>query len=148
MLDLCWYSPWAPSSVVKKSKPWQKEWSIAYRKDVCLYQIELVNSNRRISETNFQHNCAKARASTNHTDVFIFLWNHINKRNVGQFYCFCTCAECVKFQNEFSRIRKSMMATKMVSQKGRPPEGMSLNWLESFSLQKETTEEECDDISL
>lgn len=36
----------------------------------------------------------------------------------------------------------------MVSQKGRPPEGMNLNWLESFSLQKDTTEEECDDISV
>lgn len=100
---------------------------------------------RGISETNF---LAKARASTNHTDVFGFLWNNINKTNVGQFYCFCTCAECVKFQKGFSRIRKSVKATKVVSQKGRPPEGTNQNWLESFSLQKETTEEECDNRGL
>lgn len=38
-----------------------------------------------------------------------------------------------------------MEATKILSCKGRPSGGTNLNWLESFSLQKETPEEECDD---
>lgn len=38
-----------------------------------------------------------------------------------------------------------MEGTKILSWKGRPPDGTNLNWLESFSLQKDIPEEECDD---
>lgn len=109
VLDSCWYLSLAPTLVAMKSKTLPEEWSFACPKAVCLCPTEPLNSNRAISETNFQHSCAKGRASTGRTDVSVFLW---------QFYHFCTCAECVKFQKRlFNRTRKRMKATQMFSRR-------------------------------